>query len=71
MTKYYEGIFDAQRETTPKPPFDIEQLRKKGIPKLIAWALEDPRWLLGLARRFQADGQVLRMGLCDEGRRRP
>ena len=51
MTKYYDGILRAQGEPSPQRPFDIERLRTKGLfRKLLARALEDPRWLLTLAR---------------------
>ena len=48
---YYDGILRAQGEPSPQRPFDIERLRTKGLfRKLLARALEDPRWLLTLAR---------------------
>ncbi len=55
--KYFDGILAAQKADRPLdqlPPFDMERLRGKGWKYRIASrVLENPRWLLGLARRFK------------------
>jgi Dyp-type peroxidase family len=56
-TKYYDGIHALQAEVKPGDPlpaFDMERMRKMSFGARIAqWVLENPRWLLGLARRFK------------------
>ncbi|WP_336070583.1 cytochrome P450 [Nitratireductor rhodophyticola] len=62
-TKYFDGVREAQRTQGPvadMPPFDIERIRAKGWrAKLTSYVLENPRWALGLLRRFHP---VLKLG---------
>ncbi|XHC00237.1 cytochrome P450 [Nitratireductor sp. ac15] len=55
-TKYFDGVREAQRaqgSVADMPPFDIERMRAKGWrAKLTSRLLENPRWALGLLRRF-------------------
>ena len=62
-TKYYDGVIEAERNQRPlsdMPPFDIERIRAKGLrARLTGRLLENPRWALGLLRRFFP---ILRVG---------
>ncbi|MFZ1774386.1 MAG: cytochrome, partial [Rhizobiaceae bacterium] len=56
-TKYYDVIKAAQavqKPATDLPAFDRERARTKGFgAKLVTRFLENPRWLLGLIRKFR------------------
>ncbi len=56
-TKYYDVIKAAQAVQKPAadlPAFDRERARTKGFgAKLVTRFLENPRWLLGLIRKFR------------------
>ncbi|AZO23815.1 cytochrome P450 [Mesorhizobium sp. M1E.F.Ca.ET.045.02.1.1] len=54
--KYFKGIWEAQKKQGPvsaMPPFDIDRLRKKGLPARIAKFLvqDHPHWWLAWLRR--------------------